>query len=308
MANLMAAQPPSTVNQADVAGAISSFYGVSSADAAVAKLLAVIFPDVASAAARDPGSWKSVFPGVLAKYESMAKDLGLGVSQQQRDIDAARNANPTAAGGTGLDFGKLAGLHHPTKPLAMRDDGEVRSGGERVTAAALSRSAPLSVDGAIGYARELGMNPALAGFFVGTSHEMRDALRGAIRNGTSITDDQVKNPNDVAAVIGAIRAGKMKPDDPRVPPSVRQIMEDMKKKGIDPSTAKPDEIRKYLKNNPGALEAAKKEAKKDISGDARLTPEQIVQKNRNAEQAAVKQAPVTKGPGKPKEKSSDIGM
>jgi hypothetical protein len=271
----MANTPSSRLSQGDVAGAISGFYGVSSADPSVAKLLALVFPEVERATARDPGSWKSVFPGVLAKYESMAKDLGLGVSPQQREIDAARNANPTAAGGTGLDFGKLAGLHHPTKPLAMRDDGESRSSGERVTAAALSRSAPLSVDGAIGYARELGMNPALAGFFVGTSHEMRDALRGAIRNGTSITDDQVKNPNDAAAVIGAIRAGKMKPDDPRVPPSVRQIIDDMKKDGLDPATADPKRVKKYLDDHPAALDAAKKKLGARIESTASKSDAQV---------------------------------
>jgi hypothetical protein len=267
---------PSTLNQADIAGAISSYYGVSSGDAAVGKLLEVIFPDIQSATARDAVSWKSVFPTVLAKYERMAKDLGLGVSPQQREIDAARNANPTAAGGTGLDFGKLAGLHHASRPLALRDDGESRSNtSERVTAAALSRTAPLSVDGAIGYARELGMNPALAGFFVGASHEMRNALRSAIRNGTSITDDQVKNPNDVAAVIGAIRAGKMKADDPRVPPSVRQIIDDMKKQGIDPATADPKKVKKYLDQHPAALDAAKKRLDARVDSTAPKTDAQI---------------------------------
>jgi hypothetical protein len=270
---------PSTLNQADIAGAISSYYGVSSGDAAVGKLLEVILPDIQSATARDAVSWKSVFPTVLAKYEKMAKDLGLGVSPQQREIDAAKNANPTAAGGIGLDFGKLAGLRHATTPLAMRDDGEGRSSGERVTAAALARSAPLSVDGAIGYARELGMNPALAGFFVGASHEMRDALRSAIRNGTSITDDQVKNPNDVAAVIGAIRAGKMKADDPRVPPSVRQIIDDMKKQGIDPATADPKKVKKYLNDHPEALDAAKKANDRTLKSVAPRTDGQIENAN-----------------------------
>ena len=241
-------QTPSTLSQGDVAGAISGFYGVSAGDPAVAKLLAVIFPDVASAASRDPGSWKSVFPSVLAKYESMAKDLGLGVSQQQREIDAARNANPTAASPQGANFGQLAARFLSNVPLAMRDDGK---GGERASSAAITRDAPLSVNGAISYARELGINPAHAGFFVGTSADMRDALRSAVRDGASITDDKVKNMRDVAAVIGAIRAGKLKSDDPRLPPSVRSIIEDMKKKGIDPSTAKPDESQKVPQGRSG---------------------------------------------------------
>jgi hypothetical protein len=265
-------RPPSTLNQADVAGAISSFYGVSSADAAVAKLLAVIFPDVASAAARDPGSWKSVFPGVLAKYESMAKDLGLGVSQQQRDIDAARNANPTAAGFKGTEFGQLAAHFLSNVPLAMRDDGK---GGERASGVAITRDTALSVNGAIGYAREIGANPALAGFFVGGSAEMRDALRSAIHNGTAITDDKVKSMRDVSMVIGAIRAGKLKPDDPNIPPSVRQIIDDMKKNGIDPATADPKKVKKYLDDHPTALDAAKKANDKTLDAVASKTDEQL---------------------------------
>lgn len=260
------------MNQADVAGAISSYYGVSSADAAVAKLLAVIFPDITSAAARDPASWKSVFPGVLAKYESMAKDLGLGVSQQQREIDAARNANPTAAGFKAADVGQHAGRLLSNVPLAMRDDGK---GGERATSAAITRDAPLSVNGAISYAREIGVNPALAGFFVGGSAEMRDALRNAIQSGTAITDDKVKNMRDVSMVIGAIRAGKLKPDDPSIPPSVRQIVDDMKKNWIDPVTADPKKVKKYLDDHPAALDAAKRANDKALDTAAPKTDEQL---------------------------------
>jgi hypothetical protein len=76
---------PSTLNQADIAGAISSYYGVSSSDAAVAKLLQVILPDIQSATAREAVSWKSIFTSVLARYEQMARDLGLGISPQQRE-------------------------------------------------------------------------------------------------------------------------------------------------------------------------------------------------------------------------------
>jgi hypothetical protein len=269
------AHPPSTVNESDVAGAISSYYGVSSGNSAVTKLLQVIFPEVASAASRDPGSWKSVFPSVLAKYENMAKDLGLGVSQQQREIDAARNANPTAAGFKSSEFGQLAARFLSNGPLAIRDDGDARRGGERPSGAAITHDTPLSVNGAIGYAREIGANPALAGFFVGGSPEMRDALRGAIHNGTAITDDKVKNMRDVSMVIGAVRAGKLKPDDPNIPPSVRQIIEDMKKQGIDPATADPKKVKKYLDDHPGALKAAKKESDARLKSKAGQTDDQI---------------------------------
>jgi hypothetical protein len=264
------------LNQAEVAGAISSYYGVSPGNAAVSKLLAVIFPDVQSAAARDVTSWRSVFPSVLAKYERMANELGLGVSPQQREIEAARSANPSAAGPQGFEGARFAGLHRSNLPLAMSDDGDTRrSNGDRATAATLARDVPLNVTGAIGYARELGMNPALAGFFVGASTEMRDALRGAIHNGTHITDDQVKNTGDVSAVIGAIRAGKLKADDPRIPPSVKSIIEDMKKSGVD--TNDSNAVRSYLKKHPDALDAAKKKADERLRSKASETPAEATQ-------------------------------
>ena len=253
---------PDKLNEGDVASAISGYYGVPPTHSAVATLLTVVLPDVRRAAERDPGSWKSVFPGVLAKYESMARDLGLGVSPAQRELNAARIANPTAAGSAGVDLAQLAGQQFGNVPLALRDDAGARSSGDRAAAA---RDTALSVNGAIGYAREIGVNPALAGFFVGGSPEMRDALRSAIRDGTAISDDKVKNMNDVGMVLGAIRAGKLKPDDPRIPPSVRAVIQEMKKQGIDPATARPDQIKKYLKDNPKALDAARKRAQSDVN-------------------------------------------
>ena len=257
----------SALNEGDVASAISGYYGVPPTHSAVATLLTVVLPDVRRAAERDPGSWKSVFPGVLAKYESMARDLGLGVSPAQRELNAARIANPTAAGSTGVDLAQLAGRQSGNVPLALRDDTGARSSGDRAAAAA--RDTALSVNGAIGYAREIGVNPALAGFFVGGSSEMRDALRSAIREGTAISDDKVKNINDVGMVLGAIRAGKLKPDDPDSPFGSRGHQE-MKKQGIDPATARPDQIKKYLKDNPKALDAARKRAQADVNATSDL--------------------------------------
>lgn len=71
-----------------------------------------------------------------------------------------------------------------------RDDpsSDGRRGSERV-ASVISREAPLTVNAAIGFAKELGISPAYAGFFAGGSPEMRDALRNAITNGKAITDD-----------------------------------------------------------------------------------------------------------------------
>jgi hypothetical protein len=243
------------LNEAEVASAISAYFHVATDDKAVGKLLAAIFPDVERAAAADPGSWKSVFPGVLAKYESLAKELGLGLSPLQRELAAAQTRNPTAAGPAIGEFGQFASRSLSNLPLALREERSGRSTSERSLD---TREASLSVNGAIAYAREIGISPAFAGFFVGGSQDMRDALRSAIRDGTAITDDKVKSMQDVGMVIGAIRAGKLGPNDPRIPQSVRDVIEDMKNKGIDPTKADSRTIRKYLDTNPKALDAAKK--------------------------------------------------
>jgi hypothetical protein len=80
---------------------------------------------------------------------------------------------------------------------------------------------------------------------------------------------------DVSMVLGAVRSGKLKSDDPRIPPSVRSIMEDMKKEGIDPATADPAKVKKYLDANPTALDAAKKANKKSLDSVAPKTNEQL---------------------------------
>lgn len=297
-------QPPPQLNAGEVASAISGYYGVSPSDPGVAKLLTVIYPDVERAAARDPGSWKSVFPGVLAKYESMARDLGLGVSPAQRELDAARIANPTAAGPAGISLAHLAGRHLGNVPLSLRDDAGSRSSAERTAAA--TRDTSLSVNGAIGYAREIGVNPALAGFFVGGSPEMRDALRSALRDGTSIADEKVKNMNDVSMVIGAIRAGKLKADDPRVPDSVKRIIEDMKTKGIDPATADPKAIKKYFKDNPKALEAVRKDATADLAAKADKSRADIEAESKKLQRQRTATSPGGKPAGKPHQASSTL--
>jgi hypothetical protein len=76
-------------------------------------------------------------------------------------------------------------------------------------------------------------------------------------------------------VLGAVRAGKLAPDDPRIPQSVKQVIQDMKNKGIDPTKADTKEIQKYLKDNPKALEAAKKEIRKDSAAAAPLDDQQL---------------------------------
>lgn len=170
-------------------------------------------------------------------------------------------------------------LYSGRVPL-QADDGNLDSGGERRrsgerSVASLARETTLTVSGAVGFARELGINPVHAGFFSGTSADMQNALRDALRKGTAITDAHIKNPNDVAAVIGAIRAGKLAPNDPRVPQSVRDIMEDMKKNGVDPATAKPDAIKKYFRDHPGALDTVKKTNAKTLESVKAKTDEQL---------------------------------
>lgn len=260
--------PPSRLNQAEVAGAISAYYHVPSGDQALAKLLAVIFPDVERAAAADPGSWRSVFPGVLAKYESMARDMGLGLTPGQREANAVRHANATAAATGFSDFTQFAARSFAGVPLALREDS---GGGSRADRTLATRDGLLSVNSAISFAREIGVSPGLSGFFVGGSLEMRDALRSAIHEGTAITDDKVKSMKDVGMVIGAIRAGKLSPNDPRIPSSVREVLEDMKKNGVDPVTADPRKVRKYLDKHPDALRAAKRQITQDQTRDAGKT-------------------------------------
>jgi hypothetical protein len=85
--------PASEVNRGDVAGAISSYFGVAAGAPGVEELLKDVFPEIRTAAALDPASWKSVFPGVMAKFETKAKELGLGVSPFHRDLDILRSAN-----------------------------------------------------------------------------------------------------------------------------------------------------------------------------------------------------------------------
>lgn len=264
-----------SLNRADIAGAISSFYGVAADAAAIDKLAAVVFPDVQQASARDPASWKSVVPGVLAKYESMARELGLGVSASERDRAALRTANLTdatyaaAAGRLGAD-----GL----RQYAGRGEGRERftGRGDSHGAGSNGRDSGMNVTAAISFAKELGISPVHAGLFAGGSQEMRSALKDAINNGKAIGEDKIKTMKDVGMVLGAIRAGKLQPDDPRIPQSVRGIIEDMKKKGIDPTKADQKTIKKYLDENPKALEAAKKEINMDKAASAGLTDRQLV--------------------------------
>jgi hypothetical protein len=174
---------------------------------------------------------------------------------------------------------------------SSRDDGEGRRVGERASAAALTRDTPVSVNGAISFAKELGISPSYAGLFAGGSQVMRDAWRDAITKGASIRDDQVKSMKDVGMVLGAIRGGKLAPDDPRIPESVKKIIGDMNAKGIDPASADKKVIQNYLKENPDALQKARKHDQADRNAASNLTPEG---KKKQVETGSVKTKPVRK--------------
>lgn len=193
-----------------------------------------------------------------------------GISEAQKQAELGRREVTAARSGVG-GLGEAGRQLAKQSPLAMQEDG--RSGrDDRPTSG--TYKAKLTSDGsAISFAKQIGVDPIYAGFFSGASTEMRDALRSAIRERTPISEEKVRSMRDVSAVIGAIRTGKLEPDDPRPPPSVKSIIEDMKKKGIDPRNADPKAIQKYLKDNPDALQKAKTQDKADLSTVKKLTPE-----------------------------------
>jgi hypothetical protein len=85
-----------TVNEAEVAGKLGGYFGVMGSDPRIRQLLAKIFPEVKMAASGDPSGWQSAFLNVMSKYEGLAKELGLGVSQIQRDLETLRTSNRSA--------------------------------------------------------------------------------------------------------------------------------------------------------------------------------------------------------------------
>jgi hypothetical protein len=160
------------------------------------------------------------------------------------------------------------------------------------------------VTSAMNFAKSIGINDNnYANYFAGSSKTTRDAIAAHIKDGKEITDDQVQKSEDVAAIVGAVKAGKMKPEE--APPSVRKVMEDMKKDGVDPATTDAKSVRKYLKEHPKALEQAKKDNGAAVRADAGLTDEQVNQKKNGAVTAAAKAAPKTDNA---KSKTSTLGL
>jgi hypothetical protein len=139
------------------------------------------------------------------------------------------------------------------------------------------------VAGVGNYLSGLGINAQqYTGYFVGSSEAIRTAISDHVKNGTKLTDDQIKNPNDVKAVIGAIKAGKMKKED--APPSVQKVIETMEQKGLDATDTKAFD--KYFKENPKALEGFKKANEASQAKAAGKTDAQI-KAARDAETSAV---------------------
>ncbi|WP_375414127.1 hypothetical protein [uncultured Bradyrhizobium sp.] len=249
------------INETDVAGKIGGYFGVMGSDPRITQLLAKIFPEVKLASSGDPAGWHSAFLGVMAKYEGLAKELGLGVSQTQRDLETLRTSNRTDASFAGA-AGRLGqqGLRHYAAIHAGSDERDSGASRGTVSSAAYARETPLTVAGAVGFAKELGISPAHAAFFEGGSSEMRNAIRDAIRSDKAISDDKIKDMRDVSMVIGAIRSGKIKEDDPKVPDSVKKVIKQMREEGVDPVKGDSKTVKKYLDDHPEKLNAVKREA------------------------------------------------
>jgi len=129
------------------------------------------------------------------------------------------------------------------------------------------------------FARQIGADPAYARLFAGASPEGLNAIADFIRNGRPGSDDDIHTIKDAQAWIGAIRAGKIDPNDPNLPPAIKKIIAGMRKEGIDPATADPKEIEGYFKKHPDALREAQKAAKADIQARATLTEEEKAEKS-----------------------------
>lgn len=113
---------------------------------------------------------------------------------------------------------------------------------------------------------------------------MRHAIRDHIRSGAALSDEHVTSAADARAIMGAIRAGRIKPED--APPSVRRLMERMEREGVDPATADPSRIQQFLDQNPNALEEAKRLNTESIGARVGVTGAEIL--TARAEEAALK--------------------
>jgi len=238
---------------------------------------------------------EAVRTGFSAVYGSLTE-------QQRRDMQM-RQITGQAAGTAGLIDAKGRILVDGATGYVDRDGRKVDTR-ERHSSADYERlpSSGATDRNALNFAREIGVDAVNAGFFTGVSSTMRNAVTNFMRSGTAITDDQVRNMNDVSAVIGLVRAGKIKLDDPRLPASVQQIIKDMKAKGIDPATADQQIIRQYLKDHPEALQAAKRRRMEATAATSGLSGSQLVdavKAQADKAAAAATNRTAKQGPSKP---------
>ena len=297
----MARPAPTThfVNQAEVEGAIAGYFGVSATTPGISDLARVVFPGVQSASRQNPAGWRSVVLDVLATHIGLARGLGLQGSELQRQLEIMRHSNRTSA-----DFVQalarvqtlVAGMGGWSRVAAAIDRGATGDGPSSLARAMEMNGGPYTehnlstemrryvgfTSGANAahvaqmgnYLHSLDINPhQYAGYFVGSSDTVRRAIRDHIHNRQALTDEHVTNANDARAIIGAIRAGRVRLED--APPSVRALMEQMESDGVDPTTADPSAIQGYFEQNPQALERARAANTTDISLRAGATTSEV---------------------------------
>lgn len=287
----MATTPPNQFSQAEVAGALSSYYGVASTDSGLVRLLGIVAPDIQALAANNP-NWKAAIPGVIAKYASVAEQFGLGVSATQRDAQVLNRANITDAT-YAATLGRLENaLGLGAARLIAGQNGERRSSADYTHAfnggpynannlsdamrayVGYSNFTASDVARAANFVRGLGINADLySGYFLGTSDVFRQAIQDHIKNGTKLTNDHIANPNDVAGYIATINSGVVKKEN--APSAIRKIIDDMKAKGIETDKVDAKVIHQYFKDKPKALEDAKKANAATLNQVSNKTDEQL---------------------------------
>jgi hypothetical protein len=284
------------VNQAEVEGAIAGYFGVSATTPGIGELARVVFSGVQEASRGNPAAWRSVVLSVLANHIGMARGLGLQGSELQRQLQIMRASNRTSA-----DF---VNALRAVQTLVAGMGGWSRvarevAGGDRTTnsntyaalgsgysADRLPMEMRRYVDrygahhvAAVGnYLTGLGMEQhdvhRFAGFFVGSSETVRHAIHARVHHGQALTDEHVTSAADARAIMGAIRAGRIRPED--APPSVRRLMERMEREGVDPSKADASQVQQFFERNPNALEEAKRVNATDITAQTGVTTQALL--------------------------------
>jgi hypothetical protein len=222
------------------------------------------------------------------------------VTQQTRGIPAGKMAS-MAPGSGEFAIAAAAGVNAAIGSLTPDQRAVMRAGGNPVSPADMAViGAKLGLAGYVGYgqpslggnnggrfgsmkeasgmdqaasafARQIGADPAFAKLFSGASAEGLNAIAEFIRNGKPASDDDIHTIKDARAWIGAIRAGKIDPNDPNLPPAIKKIIAGMREAGIDPATGKPEEIKAWFDKNPDALRKAKASADNLIEKEKGLT-------------------------------------